>query len=378
VRDRHIRSQQRRVGHRRFNEMFLLHASTSPFYPLFASLDVGAQMMKGKSGEVLWDDTIRLGIELRKKLRAVAHEYAQQQSDPAHNWFFDPFVPDVVTLQGADGEAVPTRWEDVPTDRLASDPGMWELTPGAAWHGFRHLAPGYAMTDPNKLTLLTPGFDRATGAYAEHGVPAPIVAEYLRDNWIVCEKNDLNSLLFLLTPGVEASKAGTLLSALVRFKALHEANAPLAEVLTEFTARRSARYGGMRLRDLCAEMHGFFRDNDTSALQRRQFRPEHLPEMAMPPYEAVQLMVRNEVEFLPIDRIAGRIAANLMLVYPPGIATIVPGERLGGRAQPMLDYLTVFERAANRFPGFDSEVQGVYRRAAPDGSIRLWTFVLKE
>ena len=28
------------------------HASTSPFYPLFASLDVGAQMMKGRSGEV--------------------------------------------------------------------------------------------------------------------------------------------------------------------------------------------------------------------------------------------------------------------------------------------------------------------------------------
>ena len=82
--------------------------------------------------------------------------------------------------------------------------------------------PGYAMTDPNKLTLLTPGFDRATGAYAEHGVPAPIVAEYLRENRIVCEKNDLNSILFLLTPGVESSKAGTLLSALVRFKELHD------------------------------------------------------------------------------------------------------------------------------------------------------------
>ena len=67
-----------------------------------------------------------------------------------------------------------------------------------------------------------------------------------------------------------------------------------------------------------------------------------------------------------------------MLVYPPGIATIVPGERLDGRAQPMLDYLMVFERAANLFPGFESEMQGVYRRTAPDGSIRLWTFVLKE
>src|ERR1700733_14222673 len=71
IKDRHIKGQKRRIEHRRFNESFMQHASTSPFYPLFASLDVGAQMMKGRSGEVLWDDTIRLGIELRKKLRAV-------------------------------------------------------------------------------------------------------------------------------------------------------------------------------------------------------------------------------------------------------------------------------------------------------------------
>ena len=88
------------------------------------------------------------------------------------------------------------------------------------------------------------------------------MAEYLRDNWIVCEKNDLNSLLFLLAPGIEASKAGTLLSALVRFNELHDANALLADVLTEFTARYAARYSGIRLRDLCAEMHAFFKEHD--------------------------------------------------------------------------------------------------------------------
>ena len=126
------------------------------------------------------------------------------------------------------------------------------------------------------------------------------------------------------------------------------------------------------MRDLCAEMHAFFREHDTSRLQQQQFRPKHLPEMVMPPYDAVQLMVRNQVELLPIDCIAGRVAANLMLVYPPGIATVVPGERLGGRAQPMLDYLMMFKRAANQFPGFESEVQGVYRRTEADGSIRLY------
>ena len=99
----------------------------------------------------------------------------------------------------------------MPTDELARDVRHWELAPDAPWHGFHHLAPGYAITDPNKLIVLTPGFDRETGGYANHGIPAPVVAQYLRENQVVPEKNDLNSLLFLLTPGVESSKAGTLL-----------------------------------------------------------------------------------------------------------------------------------------------------------------------
>ena len=88
-----------------FSEFFMLHASTSPFYPLFASLDVGAQMMKGKSGEVLWDDTIRLGIELRKKVRAIRREFEEKEQDPARRWFFDAFVPDRVPAPESKGGA---------------------------------------------------------------------------------------------------------------------------------------------------------------------------------------------------------------------------------------------------------------------------------
>jgi hypothetical protein len=43
------------------------------------------------------------------------------------------------------------------------------------------MEPGFGMTDPNKLTLLTPGFDRVTGGYADHGISAPVVAQYLRE-----------------------------------------------------------------------------------------------------------------------------------------------------------------------------------------------------
>ena len=370
VKDRHIKGQARRIEHRRFNETFLVHASTSPFYPLFASLDVGAQMMKGRSGEVLWDDTIRLGIEIRKKIRALGQEFKEKAKSKDRAWFFDPFVADEVDTP--DGRMA---WEDVSTDDLAGNPAYWTFDPGSAWHGFRHVAPGYALTDPCKLTLITPGFDRATGEYLGHGVPAPVVAQYLRENRIVAEKNDLNSLLFLLTPGVESSKAGALISALVAFKTYHDQNAPLEEVIPEFVAKRAKRYAGMRLRDLCQQMHAFYRDAGTSDLQRRQFRPEHLPHAAMRPQEAVQKLTRNQVHYLPIDQVEGKMATTLWVVYPPGIATIAPGEILDERAKPMLDYLKTFERGANLFPGFEAEIQGVYREIEPDGSIRFHTYV---
>ena len=254
------------------------HASTSPFYPLFASLDVGAQMMKGRSGEVLWDDTIRLGIELRKKIRAVRREFEDKEKDPARRWFFDPFVPDRVDIpDAARSGAHHVAWESVSTDQLSRRRPLLGARAGRRLARLRQLAPGFAMTDPNKLTLLTPGFDRGTGGYADHGIPAPVVAQYLRENRIVPEKNDLNSLLFLLTPGVEASKAGTLISALVAFKRLHDDNALLEDVIPEFVARRPQRYAGVRLRDLCGEMHRFFREANVSALQARSSRPSTCP-----------------------------------------------------------------------------------------------------
>jgi ornithine decarboxylase len=373
MRDNHIKGQRRRVEHRRFNEFFMMHASTSPFYPLFASLDVGAQMMKGRQGEVLWDDTIRLGIELRKKLRAIRDEIFAREDDPDKRWFFDPFVPDMVVR---DGEEM--RWEDVPSDELAAEPKYWALSSKDQWHGFGPVADGFAMTDPNKLTLLTPGFEKTTGAHTKHGVPAPVLAVFLRENRIVPEKNDLNSILFLLTPGVESSKAGTLLSALVFFKRLHDDNRKLDEVMPDFVRQRPHRYAGMGLRDLCAEMHDFYRIHDTSRLQRQQFQAAHFPVMAMRPDQAVRELVRNNVDFVPIEETEGRIATTLWVVYPPGIATIIPGERLDAQARPMIDYLRIFERAANRFPGLDNEIQGVYRQKQPDGSVRFCTYVVRE
>ncbi len=90
------------------------------------------------------------------------------------------------------------------------------------------------------------------------------------------------------------------------------------------------------------------------------------------------MLTRNKVDYLPIDATRGRIAATLMLVYPPGIATIIPGERIGRDSAPMIDYLLMFERAENEFPGLGTEIQGVYREVEVDGRVRFHTYVVKQ
>ncbi len=378
VRDEHIRGQARRTGHRRFNEMYMLHCSTSPFYPLFASLDVDARMHKGRHGAVLWDDTVRLGIETRKQLRALKKQFGAATAT-RQSWFFDPFVADVITLAQSLSTAAFTDvpWEDVPTEVLARESACWMLAPQAKWHGFRHAAKDWAMTDPNKLTLITPGFERHSGEYSDIGIPATLVAEYLREHGIVPEKCDLNSILFLLTPAVEAGKCASLIAHLLAFKKLYDADAPLAEVLPAILARYPLRYAGYTLQRLCDEMHAFYRANDIAALQRACFRSEHFPEQAMSMQAANEALIGNDVDYLPLAQCKGRISATLALIYPPGIGIIVPGERYDDRAQPMLDYFLVFQQAFNLFPGFEFEVQGVYADRVDDRVV-FHTYVVRE
>jgi arginine/lysine/ornithine decarboxylase len=98
----------------------------------------------------------------------------------------------------------------------------------------------------------------------------------------------------------------------------------------------------------------------------------------MSPHDAARQLVRNDVDFLPIDEIQGRVATTPFVVYPPGIATIVPGERLNERAKPMIEYLKMFESCFNTFPGFEVEIQGVYKEIDASGRVRLYTYVVSE
>lgn len=379
VKDAHLKGLDRRVNHKRVNEIFMMHTSTSPFYPMYASLDVGAQMMKGKSGTFLWDEALRLGIDIRKQIRKVAHEFKAKEMDPKKQWFFDPFVPDRVHIENSDhtDDVTDVPWEDLTTDVLVNEPQCWVFKEGASWHGYTKIRGDYAMVDPTKMLLLTPGINRQTGDYEDWGLPAPILGAFMRNRGIVPEKTDFNLILFLLTPGLERSKAGTLLAELMSFKHMFDENAPVGDVLPDLVREYPGRYDDMHIQDLAQGLHELLIRHDAKSLQQKQFQRAHFPELALTPMQAHNALISNRIDYVPMSAVKGRIAATLALVYPPGIGVVIPGERYDDRAQPQIDYFMLFEETENLFPGFENEVQGVYREDE-NGAIRYYTYVVKE
>ncbi|AOR64266.1 ornithine decarboxylase [Pectobacterium wasabiae] len=351
--DTHIKGQRRFCNHKQLNNAFMLHASTSPFYPLFAALDVNAKMHEGASGRRMWMDCVKLGIEARKQLLTRCS-------------LIKPFVP--VTVGGA-------LWQDHDTETIAQDVRFFNFEPGEKWHAFEGYAEDQYFIDPCKLLLTTPGIDAVSGDYTEFGIPATILANYLREHGIIPEKCDMNSILFLLTPAEDAAKMQELVNALVHFETLIARDAPLSEVLPSLYQKYKERYRGYRLRRLCQEMHDFYAQHNVKDLQKAMFRKSEFPSVVMLPQDANREFVRGNIELIPIDEAEGRIAAEGALPYPPGVLCVVPGETWGGAVQR---YFLALEDGINLLPGFSPELQGVYSVAEEDGSKRLYGYVVEE
>ena len=213
------------------------------------------------------------------------------------------------------------------------------------------------MVDPCKLLLTTPGIDAATGQYTEFGVPATILANFLRENGIVPEKCDLNSILFLLTPAENPAKMEQLVEMLAQFERYVAEDAPLSVVLPTVYRKNEQRYRGYSIRRLCQEMHDLYVSFDVKQLQKEMFRQDHFPPVVMNPQDANVEFIRDNVELVPIGQAEGRIAAEGALPYPPGVLCVVPGEVWGGAVQR---YFLALEEGINRPPGFSPELQGVY------------------
>lgn len=351
--DAHIRGQDRFIPHKVLNNAFMMHASTSPFYALFASLDVNAKMQEGEAGRRLWADCVKTTIDARKLLLDTCHH-------------IKPFIPNKV--RGAD-------WKSYPTNLIAQDLEFFKFVPGEKWHSFEGYGENQYFVDPCKFMLTTPGINVETGEYEDFGVPATILANYLRENGIIPEKNDLNSILFLMTPAENKEKMDHLVSQIARFEKYLDEDAPLEDVLPGLYKHYEYRYHDYSIRPLCQEMHDFYKERNIKEIQKQMFCSEYMPKSVINPQDAHFAFLRGQAELVRMEDAEGRVAAEGALPYPPGVLCCFPGEVWGG---PVLKYFLAWQEAMGRMPGFAPELQGVYVEDNGRGGKQVYCYVLKE
>jgi len=346
----HIRDGRSPIPHSRFNESYMLHASTSPLYPIIVSNDITAAMMDGPGGPALTGESIAEAVAFRQTMGRVHRQFAAKKE-----WFFRTWNADFV--KGKGGKKV--RFEEASPEQLATDPDCWVLHPKENWHGFGDLEDGYCMLDPIKVSIVTPGI-ADKGGLEKTGIPATLVTGYLHYRGVEVEKTTDFTVLVLFSIGITKGKWGTLLNALLDFKKDYDNNTPLEQVLPGLTDDHGATYGGMGLRDLANQMFEQLKTSKQTQSMAEAFST--LPEPKLSPNNAYQYLVRDEIEHVPLEELANRVLATSVVPYPPGIPMLMPGEDTGPDDGPYLGYLRALQNWDKRFPGFGHDTHGVENR----------------
>ena len=130
----------------------MMHTSTSPSYPIVASIETAAAMLRGNPGKRLINRSVERALHFRKEVQRLKEE--------ADGWFFDIWQPEAV-------------------DKAE----CWPVAPGEDWHGFKDADADHMYLDPVKVTILTPGMDEQ-GNMDEEGIPAALVAKFLDERGV--------------------------------------------------------------------------------------------------------------------------------------------------------------------------------------------------
>ncbi|TCV94542.1 arginine decarboxylase [Luteibacter rhizovicinus] len=336
----------------RFNEAFMMHTTTSPHYGVIAACDIAARMMEGRAGRSLVQETHDEAVSFRRAMLHIGDGLSQR------DWWFRVWQPDGLEKKLRLGERAA-----LPVTTKQAD---WRLAPKAAWHGFGDLPRDYMMIDPIKVTILTPGLGMDGRSTKKGGIPAAIVTKFLWSRGLTVEKTNLYSFLLLFSMGVTKGKWSTLATELLAFKELYDRNEPLLNALPSLVADYPLTYGDVGLRDLCDRLHAFNVEYKVAEIMQKMY--VGLPEPVLIPAEAYDRLVKGEIERAPIDELSGRVAATMLVPYPPGIPTIMPGERFGGKNDAIIESLRIARAQNERFPGFESDVHGLIIENGPKGA----------
>jgi len=312
----------------RLNEAYMMHTSTSPFYPLVASNEIAAAMMRGKAGLHLMEESISAAIDFRREITKLSSE--------SDSWFYRVWQPDNI-------------------DTMAT----WPLLPEETWHGFPGITDNYLFLDPIKVTLLLPGIEN--GKMSERGIPAAILTLFLEDHGIIVEKNGPYSLLFLFGIGVTRASTMRLLVALNKFKQMFDENTSIKKILPSLYSEFPQFYTNILIQTLAQNQHALMYRHQLSDVMFHAF--DQFPEFVMTPHQAYQHLVKQNTLLIPVAEMMGHVSAVMILPYPPGIPLIMPGERITQKTEMILSFLLTLEDLGKQWPGFETEIHGVERRA---------------
>ncbi|MBP2169898.1 lysine decarboxylase [Erwinia toletana] len=307
-----------------FNEAYMMHTTTSPNYAIVASIETAAAMLRGNPGKRLINRSVERALHFRREVQRL-----REESD---SWFFDIWQPEAV-----------------------DEADCWPIAPGDDWHGFTDADHDHMYLDPIKVTILTPGMSEQ-GIMADEGIPAALVAKFLDERGVVVEKTGPYNLLFLFSIGIDKTKAMSLLRGLTEFKRAYDLNLRVQNMLPDLYAEDPDFYRNMRIQTLAQGIHTLIRQHDLPRLMLQAF--DVLPEMKMTPHQMFQQQVKGNVETVDIGQLVGRVSANMILPYPPGVPLVMPGEMITAGSRAVLDFLLMLCTIGEHYPGFETDIHG--------------------
>lgn len=315
--DSHLRGMARYLEDDVLQAAYLMHISTSPYYPLLAGLEMNAYLHQ-KKGRELWQKASITATELKKSILKRCR-------------FLRPFTAPMVRA---------ASWEAHPTEDILADPAFFAISPKDTWHGFSHIAENLYLTDPCKV-LLTTG-----------PLPAPLLSHWLESRHVTVEKSDFHTLLFLIEPSDRQEKCERLLSLFEECETAYEANAPMSSFAPDVTC-----LPGEGLKDYSLRYMDFLEKEQASRLQQALFAEDHFPKAALTGRNAHQAFLKGARERVPLCEAKGRVSLEMILPYPPGITVLEPGEVW---TDEVLSYFLFLQKYSSTFPDFSPEILGVH------------------
>ncbi len=193
----HVRNGKNSIGFDRFNQAYMMNATTSPLYAICVSNDISSAIMY-HSGESLIQEVIAEAVDFRQACAKLYHE-----AEKSGRWFFKPWNADT-----ASSEKV-YDFSNAPRELLIRDQNCWWIRKGEAGHGFKELTDDeWVMLDPIKVSILAPGMGE-DGKMQDQGVPAALVSYYLYQEGIIPTHSTSFQIMSLFSMGITKEKWGT-------------------------------------------------------------------------------------------------------------------------------------------------------------------------